>query len=338
VIRFILYIIFLSCLHYTYAQQNLIPNGSFEEYTECPTGRDANNGQFERALGWYSPTLGTPDFINRCSNSIGTPEASEVSIPSNFFGYQEPFDGDGYTGFVAVAYINNGQEMEGTEYMQIQLSEQLKPCHLYEFSMRLSLADFSNISIKNVGVYFSEYFFEPSTGFLEKEAQLIFDEYIVDTSEWVLLKGFFVATNSNSHLTIGCFGNIIDTVSLYSTVFNDLGWLVAGIYVDSIAIFEISSIDSEICNNGDLIFPNIITPNNDGNNDYIDAINYFQFTDEIRVLNRWGNVVALLTANNPIWDGTSNGKKCPEGTYFYAFSYQWGTQQKEKSGFIQLVR
>jgi gliding motility-associated-like protein len=133
--------------------------------------------------------------------------------------------------------------------------------------------------------------------------------------------------------------HIIDTIYLYNTTYNDFDRHVAIYYIDSVSLIEVEPVSEELCEVGEIIFPNIITPNNDNSNDAIDATPYFAITDEIVILNRWGNVVTILTEENPIWDGTTrNGNMCTEGNYFYRLTYQWGTQTKEKSGFIQLVR
>lgn len=68
------------------------------------------------------------------------------------------------------------------------------------------------------------------------------------------------------------------------------------------------------------IIPNVITPNGDGINDYIEmpfmedeCINY-----TVLILNRWGNVVYECSRDNPIFSGKDKGgSKLADGTYFY---------------------
>lgn len=337
--HFFLNIIFLFLTHFLVGQQNLVPNGSFEEYSECPDSRDSNNGIFERATGWYSPTSTSPDFIHKCSNSIGTAAASEVNVPLNFSGYQQPFHGDGYALIYGAAWINNGNVFDGSEYIQCELAQTLNPCHRYKFSMRVSLSNKSNVAINNLGVYFSNGFTEPTTNFLDVEPQILFSDYYTDTSNWLLLEGSFIAKTFQTHITLGCFAKEEDSIYLYSTTLDSLGWLGSSFYIDSISLIELNQISDELCIEGELNFPNILTPNNDSSNDILDATNYFSITDEIIILNRWGNVITILTKENPIWDGRAkNGKPCTEGAYFYTFEYQWGAQTKQKSGFIHLVR
>ena len=68
-------------------QVNLVPNPSFEDYTQCPTGFD----QIDRATGWSSYAA-SPDYFNSCANSSGA-----VGVPSNTWGYQNAKDGNGYS-------------------------------------------------------------------------------------------------------------------------------------------------------------------------------------------------------------------------------------------------
>lgn len=64
--------------------QNLVPNGSFEEYSYCPEEFSQFNGN---VTGWSTCAL-TPDYFNECS--------SEFGVPSNWLGYQWAADGSGY--------------------------------------------------------------------------------------------------------------------------------------------------------------------------------------------------------------------------------------------------
>ena len=310
-----------------------MPNGSFEEYSECPTLNELNNGQFERAIGWFRPTLGTPDYYHRCNNNGN----GIVGVPNNFWGYQEPFEGEGFVGFGAAEWNNQG-EIIGNEYMRRELFSNLKPCFEYQFSMYVSLCDFSTYAVGKIGALFTkENLFIPSDVYIGYSPQILnLGSPIVDSANWINVKGCFVANGLEKFLTIGYFNETPnnDTLRIQEGPF-----LGAYYYVDSVSLHEIGPVSDEICDSGEISFPNIITPNNDNRNDAIDATPYFAITDEIVILNRWGNVVTILTEENPIWDGTNrDGKACSEGNYFYTFTYQWGTQTKEKSGCIQLVR
>ena len=91
--------------------------------------------------------------------------------------------------------------------------------------------------------------------------------------------------------------------------------------------------------------PNVVTANNDGQNDifFIRTENTVQL--ELVILNRWGNVmydqtIDILATPNAGWDGTTpNGNEAGEGTYFYRYIATGVNGDKvEGQGFVQLVR
>ncbi len=96
-------------------------------------------------------------------------------------------------------------------------------------------------------------------------------------------------------------------------------------------------------------FPNIITPNNDGQDDefYIEPLlNYPNF--KMQIFDRWGSLVYNYEnkgrGNPKWWDGTSNvsmafqkNGKVPEGVYFYVIDFNDG-DKKPRTGFVQIIR
>jgi gliding motility-associated-like protein len=67
------------------------------------------------------------------------------------------------------------------------------------------------------------------------------------------------------------------------------------------------------------VFPNMITPNGDGQNDVWVLNNIGAIYPEVvvRVFNRWGNLVFESEGYTQNWDGTHNGEPLPMGTYYY---------------------
>ncbi len=87
----------------------------------------------------------------------------------------------------------------------------------------------------------------------------------------------------------------------------------------------------------DFVLPNIVTPNNDGVNDFID-FGKFQFSSlQLEIYNRWGTKV--FESNNPtcVWKPTED-----DGTYFYTLNYIINCnnekQNKILKGFITVIR
>jgi gliding motility-associated-like protein len=74
-----------------------------------------------------------------------------------------------------------------------------------------------------------------------------------------------------------------------------------------------------------MFVPTAFTPNGDGHNDYFGARTIFvvkhkkfrQLTFELKVFNRWGEMVFFTQNPDEEWDGTYMGKPCPAGVYAY---------------------
>jgi sugar lactone lactonase YvrE len=87
----------------------------------------------------------------------------------------------------------------------------------------------------------------------------------------------------------------------------------------------------------DFVLPNIVTPNNDNINDFID-FGKFQFSSlQLEIYNRWG--VKVFESTNPtcIWKPTED-----DGTYFYTLNYIINCnnekQNKTLKGFVTVIR
>jgi gliding motility-associated-like protein len=69
--------------------------------------------------------------------------------------------------------------------------------------------------------------------------------------------------------------------------------------------------------------PNVITPNGDGRNDYLRIPCVESQSDsQLKIFNRWGDLVYETDTYKNDWDGSYNGKTLPNGTYFYIFSME----------------
>ncbi|MFT6716046.1 MAG: gliding motility-associated-like protein [Saprospiraceae bacterium] len=85
--------------------------------------------------------------------------------------------------------------------------------------------------------------------------------------------------------------------------------------------------DENYCNNVNLMFPNVVTPNNDGINDYFEPLasavqNGLDYTGvELSIYNRWGVKVGGKKGQAPFWDCHLDwGQKAPPGTYYFVYN------------------
>ena len=105
-----------------------------------------------------------------------------------------------------------------------------------------------------------------------------------------------------------------------------------GIYTDSAYILFYDC---------DLNVPNVFTPNNDGNNDYFELIDFQGIkTFNCYIFNRWGNLIRTFDQANFSWDGnTLNGNEAEDGVYFYLIkALTNGGKAINKHGNIHLIR
>lgn len=85
--------------------------------------------------------------------------------------------------------------------------------------------------------------------------------------------------------------------------------------------------------------PNAFSPNGDGKNDLFFPVSNCPLAGfSMQIFDRWGQSVYTGTDAQTGWDGNSNGKTSPDGTYFYLLEYLWNGEQVRKQGYLQLMR
>lgn len=91
--------------------------------------------------------------------------------------------------------------------------------------------------------------------------------------------------------------------------------------------------------------PNVFTPNGDGKNDLLKPFPYdFVESIQMKIFNRWGNIVYETTDPDINWDGRhqDTNENCAEGVYYYVCEVYQRTLEGQKkitlSGDISLLR
>jgi len=99
------------------------------------------------------------------------------------------------------------------------------------------------------------------------------------------------------------------------------------------------SVTVEIIYIGDAVFvPNAFTPDGDGKNDLFGAVhagNYDSF--EMKIFNRWGEMVFNSDDISEFWDGNYKGLKQPTGTYVFHIGLTAGKNKISKIGSVTLL-
>jgi len=89
--------------------------------------------------------------------------------------------------------------------------------------------------------------------------------------------------------------------------------------------------------------PSSFTPNDDGLNDLLCPLGNSYGTFELKVFNRWGQIVFISDNASSCWDGRINGKKAPVEVYAYTLSYTSTNESGEilksrNAGTVSIIR
>nr|MBK9651735.1 T9SS type A sorting domain-containing protein [Bacteroidota bacterium] len=186
--------------------QNLVPNGSFEDTipyntNPCPWCIDSVNPWF-RGLNDKSADYFNGEYLLLMPGS---------STPFNAYGFQNPKQGVAYSGLGVYNKL-----WLSREYLSIALTNALIQNHVYFLKFYVSLSDSSRYAIDKIGCYLSvdtPDFNILNFGFIpqvENQAGNI----IVDTVNWTMISGIYLAQGGEKILTFGNFYNNANTQSI----------------------------------------------------------------------------------------------------------------------------
>ncbi len=211
-----------------YGQQNLVPNCSFEQRTQCPT--NISNVTADCA-SWYAFTNGTSDYFNSCHVGI------LAGVPVNFLGYQLAARGQAYAG--VITYNGN---VDYKEYLATPI-DRLRIGASYEVSMSVSRADSVSYAANDLGVLFIDqgYAFKPGTGRLTMVPQIDYTNYgiITDNLNWTRIAKSFVADSAYQRMVIGGFKS---QTTMPLTYIGPANFAYAYYYIDSVVVRKTSNI------------------------------------------------------------------------------------------------
>lgn len=231
--------------------QNLVPNGSFEQFSSCPSFYD----QIDFATGWFNPCdppygpsgtqSGSSDYFNTCGTN-------SMSVPINVRGYQLAHTGDGYGGFI----LFHSSFANYREYIAVQLITPLIQGVEYHFEMYVNLSNITTHAIDAISVYFSDtliaglHTHEPLP-FTPQISNM--NGIISDTTNWTLISGNLTAAGGENYLLIGNFHDDSNTNLL---LVNPNGiYAQAYYFVDDVSLTVATAIDETNDANLVKVFP-----------------------------------------------------------------------------------
>ncbi len=297
-------------LHFAFCisvfSQNLVPNPSFEEYSNCP------NDDFMLPNDWYTCSL-TPDYCNACDTTNG------CGVPANGFGYQEAADGKGYCGFYGLSVHSNWSYKE---YLGSELLEPLITGEKYYVSFKINFSGSPAIdmAINNIGLLFSTVSYQdfqpyddiwsiPTLNFAH-----VYDTNIIsDDISWTTIKGSIIADSNYQYILIGNFFDVAhtDTILVNNNYFQHKSYY----FLDDVCV----SMDSSICdmNSGFIENDNIqnsVSVYPSPFSDFIKIESYLYKNYTIKIY----NILGELVIENDIKDKqkTISTKNLLPGIYF----------------------
>lgn len=207
--------------------QNLVPNGSFEEYSFCPYSWSQFN---DNIIDW-TVLLNSPDYLNSCATNPA------VGVPLNNFGFQYPSNGNAYAGLCTFK-VNSPYFRE---YISAELSEPLVIGELVSLSMKVACGGFGASSTmsagwtgKGIGLRLTTEPYDWQQGIYPNSSHLFMSDVLLDTVNWVLLTNTIVCDSAYRYVTIGNFFD--DEMSTPQVLNTQPSADVAYVFVDEICV------------------------------------------------------------------------------------------------------
>ncbi|UTW67198.1 OmpA family protein [bacterium SCSIO 12643] len=231
-----------------YAQNNLVPNGSFEQ-----TEKKIKNGEGEIALAtpWISPSL------ENQADLYGTGNKKGYGIPTNDRGYMDVDAGVNYAGFRA---FSSRDKLPRT-HLQVKLTKALIAGKKYCVKFNIVLSKTSKYASNNIGMYISEkkpkqkdietYSIKPQ---IRNAANKVYE----DQHSWQTVCGVFIAQGNERYITIGNFvatGDMVDKKDFMKKrklkEFPQLQKEEAYYYIDDVSVINLEELDVCACDDAD---------------------------------------------------------------------------------------
>jgi OmpA-OmpF porin, OOP family len=199
------------------AEKNLVPNGSFENYRK-------KSQDLRKAIPWRP--IESVDFYQNPLKNDTTPEKGAYS------GYC-------YTGFRF--------RKKYKEFIQAKLVESLHRGTIYEFTMHVRLAFWSNATLKSFGALFTKGGYR---GQYDAQKYNMVDTVCIkgglhNNYKWIQIKGYYKADGGEKYITVGNFAPKVKKDMARIDVFR-LGAREAYYFVDDIRLVKAPQFEEKV--------------------------------------------------------------------------------------------
>jgi gliding motility-associated-like protein len=135
--------------------------------------------------------------------------------------------------------------------------------------------------------------------------------------------------------------NTLNNASIFNPLASPVASTTYTVLANSIACSTLDSITLNVFNNDDIgtVIPNAFSPNGDGINDCFLPISKANFIDyNLKIINRWGNVVFESTDSKQCWDGQQKNGQIDLGTYYYILLAETQCSTIKRTGDLLLIK
>lgn len=230
----VVFILFISAISNAQSYQNLVPNGSFESYTLCPS----NNSQIYRAAPWTGPRINSSDYFNACSSVMNVPKYGGVT--SSYPYYLQAKDGAAYAG---IFYYKPTDDYR--EYAQVELIDTLKAGSCYYIEFYAANSQGPPYAANNVAANLSATWYNTTT-ITANNSIINITSHITnygnpilpDTVKWHKISGIYEALGIEKYLVIGNFASNsqTDTIRIYRPIGSANQ---AYLHLDAVSVYSI---------------------------------------------------------------------------------------------------
>ncbi len=230
----------LTCFS-LFSQTNLVPNSSFEQYTNCPrySNLDINIQKNNTPDIWYKPDFKGASYLNSCTNNdtLGVP--LNQSSPTGEQCYQLAKNGNAY---IAMFYYNGSNSRN---YFQIVLTDTLQSnkcyyseCYIARINGYQLACNNQSILLTNSAIY-ADTAANPPKQIIPANPQVINTTSVIsDTLNWVKVAGVFTGQGGEKFLTLG---NFKDNNNTTISVVQSTGYYGVAYYVDDVSVYSLDS-------------------------------------------------------------------------------------------------
>lgn len=235
----LLFIILFGNLNQILAQQNLVPNYSFEIYSNCPSGIGLYNQLNTKPDIWYKPDKRGAAYFNACA-----PESTYASVPINYLSCGGPNFQNAKTGqaYIGMFYLN-APGTNSRNYFAVKLLDSLKTSKCYYAECFVNLGNCWQFACNNQAMLFTNTPVYVDTAnyllILPANPQIQNPFIVTDTLHWVKIAGVFTAQGGEQYLTLGNFK--YDNQTNFTLVNPSGGHYGAGYYVEDVTVVPLDS-------------------------------------------------------------------------------------------------